>query len=112
MIIHNDKLYYRLRFISWVVIPVLSIGWYIISGLIHTSTPSPVVGVVIAIDAYLGITLQISTARYQRRYRKIAGVMRIQDGEMKTTYSLELAMDPSTIRPEDELIFKVLPPET
>ncbi len=110
MIIHRDELYYRLRFISWVVIPLCSIFWYILSGILHTSTPSPVVGVVIAIDAYLGITLQISTVRYQRQYRKDAGVIRVDEHEGKLIYSLELDMPPEKIRDQEELVFKVADP--
>lgn len=105
MIINNSKVYYAFRFISWVVIPVLAVLWYIISGIIHTSTPSPVVGVVIAIDAYLGITLQISSVRHNKQ--KQAGYLVRSDSEEKRTYSLELEMDPEEFQHEDELVFKM-----
>lgn len=105
MVINNQKVYYAFRFISWVVIPVFSALWYIISGILHTSTPSPVVGVVIAIDAYLGISLQISAARQHRQKR--AGYIVRADTENKRTFTLELEMDPEEFQHEDELVFKM-----
>lgn len=105
MVINNRKIYYAFRFISWVVIPMFSALWYIISGVLHTHTPSPVVGVVIAIDAYLGITLQISSARQQKQ--KQAGYIVRSDSEEKRTFTLELEMDPEEFQHEDELVFKM-----
>jgi hypothetical protein len=107
MIINNQKIYYAFRFISWVVIPVFSALWYIISGILHTHTPSPVVGVIIAIDAYLGIALQISSARYQKKNQKRAGYIVRSDNEEKRTFTLELEMDPEEFQHEDELVFKM-----
>jgi hypothetical protein len=105
MIINNQRVYHAFRFISWVVIPVFSALWYIVSGFLHTHTPSPVVGVIIAIDAYLGITLQISSARHNKQ--KQAGYIVRADSENKRTFTLELEMDPEEFQHEDELVFKM-----
>lgn len=109
MLIHRERVFFMLRFISWVVLPWVSVIIYVFLGILHVRTPQPITGVVIVIEAYLGITLQISTVRYRRRYRKRAGSMVIQDYGDRTSYSLVLDTDPQDFCEDDELIFKVQP---
>lgn len=94
-----------LKFLALIVLPVLGALYFGLAGSLGLPEPDQVVGIIVVIDAFLGILLQISASKYSS-----ADVGEIEITELPSggkTYSLNLGGDPEDIDLHDEVRFRV-----
>lgn len=64
MLITNNKVYDTLKEIALTVLPALSVLYLALAGLWGLPYPQQVSGTIMAIDAFLGALLHVSTKQY------------------------------------------------
>ena len=110
--IKSGKLYDQLKFIAQIALPALGTLYFTIAQIWGLPNGTEVVGTIMAVDAFLGILLGISTAQYNNSDAKYGGQIEVAQsptGDTKT-YSLSLNTPPDEIDQQKEITFKVVPP--
>jgi hypothetical protein len=105
MKIKNSRIYDTLKYLALIALPVLGALYFVLAGSLDLPDPDQVVGIIVVIDAFLGILLYISTSKYSS-----ANVGEIEITELPSggkTYSLNLVGDPEDIELHDEVRFAV-----
>jgi hypothetical protein len=75
MIIKNNEMYDRLKFIAQIVLPGLATLYFALAGIWGFPYGEQIVGTIAAIDAFLGAILQISSDNYYREGKDFAGTL-------------------------------------
>lgn len=88
----TGKLYDVLKFIAQVGLPALGTLYFTLAGLWGLPSAEEVVATIVAIDTFLGVILQISSASFNAE--TATGTLRVTDTEDKKTFGLELDGDP------------------
>jgi len=63
--IFSDKVYNILKWVAQILLPAVGTLYFALSGLWGWPFPEQIVGSIMAIDAFLGVLLGISTANYK-----------------------------------------------
>lgn len=113
MIITNNKLYDKLKFLALVVLPALGTLYFGLAGIWELPKAQEVVGTIVVLDTFLGTILHLSSSAYAKSGAKYDGDLHIgnvtPDGNQ--VYQLALKGDPEEMaREKDELLFRVNPP--
>lgn len=61
----SDKLYDVLRWVAQLLLPGLGTLWFALSSIWHLPYGEEILGTIVAIDAFLGFILGLSTANYR-----------------------------------------------
>lgn len=104
----TGKAYDILKFIAQVGLPAFGTLYFTLAGLWGLPGAEQVVGTVVAVDTFLGVLLQISSAGFNAGTAK--GTLQVFDNADKSgkTYSLELDGDPEyELEGKDQVLFKV-----
>lgn len=94
-----------LKFLAQIVLPVLGALYFVLAGSLDLPDADRVVGIIMLIDACLGVLLQISTSKYSS-----VNVGEIEMTELPSggkTYSLNLVGHPEDLEQHDEVRFSV-----
>lgn len=105
--IKNGPLYDKLKFLAQVVLPALAALYAALALTWGWDNSTQVVGTIVALDAFLGVVLQISTTVYNNSGAKYDGTVNVIDTPKKKTFSLDINGDPFDIENKDEVVFKV-----
>lgn len=101
-----NRLYDFLKWIAQIVLPALATLYLALAGLLHLPHQNEVSGAIIAIDAFLGAILGLSSKAYNDSGEKFAGSIE------KKTLDVELKPNESPELPgQEEVTLKVEEPE-
>ena len=75
----NNKTYDVLKYIAQIVLPALGTLYAALAPLWNLPYAEAIVGTIVAIDAFLGALLQISSTQYYKSGRDIAGTVSVND---------------------------------
>lgn len=106
----TGKAYDILKFLALVVFPAFGTLYFALAGIWGLPAAEQVVGTIVALDAFLGVVLQISSNVYGKN--KYDGDLIVsKDKTGRYLYSLELNEDPeANLEDKKEIIFKVAKP--
>lgn len=109
----SAALYDKLKFVSQILLPALGTLYFALAGIWGLPAAEQVVGSIVAIDAFLGVVLQISTNNYQTSNARFDGNLVIsEDKTGRQLYSLELNDDPElNLATKDAITFRVNQPK-
>jgi hypothetical protein len=109
MKISSPRLYDFLKFLAMIVLPAFATLYFTLAGIWDLPKAQEVVNTIIAVDTFLGVVLQISTAKYDSKRVGDIEVQELESGSK--TYSLNLEGQPEEIEKVDEARFKVVKKE-
>jgi len=107
MMIHNNKLYDVLKYIAQIVLPALGTLYFALSQIWGFPAGEEVVGSIVAIDAFLGAILGVSTANYEKSGAKYAGTLDIFEDDETKQFNLQMDEDPYELDKKSEVTFRV-----
>jgi hypothetical protein len=103
----KPSLYDPLKFFTQVVLPAFGTLYFALAGIWGLPSADEVVGTVVAVDAFLGVVLQISSTAYKAG-DNFDGTMNIHEDETgKKTFALHLDSDPHNLEHLDKITFNV-----
>lgn len=109
MIITNSNLYDKMKFATQIILPAVGTLYFTLSQIWGLPSGDEVVGTIMAIDAFLGILLGISSAQYnasEERFDGSAQVLEKPEGD-----SVKFNIDETDLYKKDEILLKVEPPQ-
>lgn len=98
--IKNNKLYDRLKFLTQIGLPAFGALYFALAGIWGLPSANEVVGTIVAVDAFLGVILGISSAKYQT---PIDGMATVDHENSQVRFEV----DPDSIVDKDEITLKV-----
>jgi hypothetical protein len=111
----SNKTYDFLKRLVQVILPALGTLYFSLAGIWDLPNSEKVVGSIVVLTTFLGVALGISSSRYLASDRPYDGNLVVTTSENgKTTYILELGIDPDEIESKSQIVFKtvdVLSPE-
>lgn len=107
MLIKNSQLYDRLKFAAQIVFPAIGTLYFTIAGIWGLPAAEEVVGTIVAVDAFLGVVLQLSSNAYSQSDARFDGHIDVSETDGKTIYTLNLDTDPTTLKDMSAVTFKV-----
>jgi hypothetical protein len=107
MVIKSNLVYDILKRTSQVVLPAIGALYFALSQIWGLPNGEQVVGTIIALDAFLGITLNISSTAYNKSDERFDGTIDIFEDENTKQFVLNVDGDPYDIENKDEIVLKV-----
>jgi hypothetical protein len=105
----TGKPYDALKFLAQIVLPAFATLYFTLAGIWGLPAAEQVVGTIVAVDTFLGVVLQISSANFNANTAK--GVMNVEEtatGGKK--FNLELEGDPEQeMEGKKRVVFDVKP---
>lgn len=77
----KGKLYDVLKFLAQIVFPGVATLYFTLAGLWGLPAAEQVVGTIVAVDTFLGVLLQISSAAYSKAIED-AGELHVNEGQL------------------------------
>lgn len=102
----SSKLYDLLKFVAQILLPALGTFYFTLAGVWGLPAAEEVVATIVAVDTFLGVTLQLSSEKYKRK-RRGTGKMNVRETADGMKYDLELDGDPEDLVNKDQVIFKI-----
>lgn len=104
----TNDVYDGAKWVAQILLPALGTLYFALAGIWDFPAAEQVVGSIVALDAFLGVLLGISTASYNRSEAKYDGEMEVEESEDGVkTFNLNLKGDPYDLPSQDEVRFKV-----
>ena len=106
----SNNVYDKLKFLAQIVLPALGTLYATVSGLYKWPNTEEVVGTVMAVDAFLGILLGLSTAGYNKSDERFDGEINVvekPDGKTIMDMQLNKHEDPNDLKNEKTVLFRV-----
>jgi len=106
----SNKAYDALKFVAQIVLPALGTLYATVSGLMGWPNTEEVVGIIIAVDLFLGTLLGLSTKAYNNSDEKYDGEINVveqPDGRTLMDMQLNKVEDPTEIIDKKEVLFRV-----
>lgn len=107
----SDNSYRILKWVTGIILPSIGTLYFALASIWGLPAAQQVLGTIIAVQAFLGAALGISTHTYNNSDARYSGDLNVSEMGEKTLYSLELNHDPRELQKKREAIFKVNPPE-
>lgn len=104
----NDKQYNAAKYLSIVVLPAIGTLYFAIAQIWGLPHGEQVLGTILAIEAFLGVCLGVSTNQYEKSGAKYSGDINIVEapsGQKSAQFSFD--EHPTTLADKDEATFKV-----
>lgn len=110
-LILTGRIYDSLKFVAQILLPALGTLYFALAALWNLPNPEQVNGTILAVDAFLGVILGLSSAAYKNNDARFDGVLRVDnDPEAdKKVFSLELSSHPDDLEDKKEITFRVAP---
>jgi hypothetical protein len=102
----TGKTYDILKALAQLWLPAVGTLYFALAGLWGLPAAEQVVGTIVAIDAFLGVILGISSANFNSE--NVGAIVTQELPSGGKTYTLELEGDPEDIEKVDEARFKVM----
>ena len=103
----GEKTYEVVKWVTAIVLPAIGTLYFALAGAWGLPNAEQVLGTITAIATFLGVILGLSTYGYRTSDDRYVGDLVVDEGEGKTTYSLELNQDPDTLAGKGEAVFKI-----
>lgn len=104
----SNAVYDKLKFLALVVLPALAVLYAALAGLLGLPAALQVSGAIMAIDAFLGAILGLSTKQYNEIVPKYDGAMNVIQTDTRKVFQLELNHDdPAPLQHKQEVRFEV-----
>jgi hypothetical protein len=104
----SDKVYDVLKYIAQIVLPGLGTLYATVGFIWSLPNPDKVVATIVAVDAFLGLLLQLSQKSYEKSDTKYDGELEIEEPEGgPRMFSLHLYAQPEDLVGKDQIVFKV-----
>lgn len=107
MFVFSDTTYNLLKRLVQVFLPALSALYFGLAQIWGFPNAEQVVGTIAVLTTFLGVSLGISTATYEKSGAAYDGKLLITPTEDKTIMSLELNEDAGDLQGKDSIRFKV-----
>lgn len=105
----KNRTYDVLKSVAQIWLPAGGTLYFALAQIWHLPSPEQVVGSVVAVDAFLGAVLGLSTTNYNKSDEKYDGMFAV-DHNPDGGQSLRLkSVDYEALNTKDELVFKVVP---
>lgn len=104
----SDKQYGLLKWIVTIVLPAVGTLYFALSKLWNLPGGESVLGTLIALQAFLGVLLGISTQTYKNSDARFSGdinIIKHEDGEKSA--SIDFNQHPTELDEKDEAVFRV-----
>lgn len=106
----GDKVYMRLKFLVLILLPAMSSLYYSLGAIWHFPNVEQVIGTISVFTAFLGLTLGLSSQKFNSSDAKYDGAIVTSETENGgTLHTLELNIDPASIQEKSQLLLKVTP---
>jgi|tagenome__1003787_1003787.scaffolds.fasta_scaffold20694698_2 hypothetical protein len=107
----SDKNYGILKWVTGIILPSIGTLYFALSVIWGLPAAQQILGTIIAVQAFLGAALGISTHTYNSSDARFSGDINVIERDDKTIYSLELNHSPEELEAKKEAIFKVNTPK-
>lgn len=104
----GDTAYKSLKQTSVMILPAIGTLYFALAQIWHLPNSEQVVGTIVAIDAFAGVVLGISTRSYNNSGARYAGEIHVHDDGEKRTANLVVDGDPEAILSMEEATFKMV----
>ena len=85
----TNKMYDVLKYIAQIVLPALGTLYAALAPLWNLPYAEPIVGTIVAVDAFLGALLQISSNKYYKDGKDVAGTITLNPEEESAQFSFD-----------------------
>jgi len=106
-VILNDRTYNFLKSLALIVLPAAGTLYFALSQIWGLPFGEEIVGTVVALEAFLGVVLGITSRQYYKSDARFDGVLDVVDTDDTKTFMLNYHNDPYDIDKKDEVIFRV-----
>lgn len=104
----SNAMYDRLKFLAQVILPGVGALYFTLAQLWGLPAGEQVVGTIVAIDAFLGVFLGVSSSSYKDETEgKLIGVLDVHDTAEGTKMELNFPGDPMNIVKHKKVTFKI-----
>lgn len=110
----GSKVYDFLKPVAQIWLPAAGTLYFTLAQTLGLPAAEEVVGTIVAVDAFLGTILGVSTAKFNNAENpagKYDGQMIVSSTPETTTYTLALNDDPTILADRKDVSFKVVPAE-
>jgi hypothetical protein len=107
LMIRSNTLYDTLKYVTQIALPALGTLYFALSQIWGFPNGPEVVGTIVAVTAFLGVLLGISTAQYNQSDAKFDGTINVMETDEKLLISMDYDEDPYLIAEQDEVVFRV-----
>lgn len=107
LMIKSNKLYDALKYIAQVVLPALGTLYFAIAQTWGLSHANEVVGTIVAVDAFLGVVLHLSSNAYKNTDANFDGTLDVTETEDKKSFLLNFDTDPHELDQKKTVTLRV-----
>lgn len=108
MVFHG-RVYDVLKFIAMILLPALGTLYFALASIWGLPAAEQVNGSVLAVDAFLGVLLGLSSVSYNKSDARYDGNITVHENQETgtKTFSLNLNGDPQELQKQSQVLFKV-----
>lgn len=103
----TGKLYDGLKYLAQVILPALGTLYFALAGIWGLPAAEQVVGTIVAVDTFLGVSLHLSSVAYAKSDARFDGSIVVDENDARKQFTLELKGDPDEIDSKNQVVFKV-----
>lgn len=103
----SNKVYDVLKFVALVLLPALGTLYFTVAAITGLPYGEEVVGVIVAVDTFLGVLLGVTTAQYKNNDDRFDGEVHVQRVPGTDESAVGFAVDSSAVVGKDEIVLKV-----
>ena len=107
LMITSNRTYDALKTFAMLVLPGLGTLYFALSEIWGLPYGTEVVGTIVALDAFLGVALGISTSNYEKSGAKYDGTIEVFEDDESKRFVLNYDEDPYELENKDQVVFKV-----
>lgn len=107
LMIKSNKLYDALKYIAQVILPALGTLYFAIAQTWGLSHANEVVGTIVAVDAFLGVVLHLSSNAYKNTDANFDGTLDVTETEDKKSFLLNFDTDPHELDKKKTVTLRV-----
>jgi hypothetical protein len=107
----TNKMYDQLKFVAQILLPALGTLYATVSGLMEWPNTEEVVGVIIAVDTFLGVLLTYANKQFLNDDKNFAGdlhVVQTEDEGTQTMLAFNPENPPEALADQKTVLMKVI----
>jgi hypothetical protein len=105
--VFSDKVFNRLKWGTGIVLPACGTLYFALAQIWGLPGGEAILGSIIAVQAFLGVVLGISTKQYNNSDAKFDGTLTTTETPKKKIVSVETNLHPDELAKKDEVLLKV-----
>ena len=107
LMLFSESVYTKLKFLAQILLPALGTLYFTIAGIWSLPKAESVVGTIMAVDAFLGLLLGISSKTYTNSGMQFDGTMVVKNDPQEGLSMRVAKYDPLSLIEKDQLVFQV-----